>query len=136
MNLKYTPALTEESIIKDIIQKLSLNHINSNQVRCVFSEKSTSKRIIARLHPTQKIISFAFGTKPLYIIELISENFKKLNEKDKIKTLIHELMHIPETFSGAPRHHKGLGKRGFNGRMGKTLNCKTIDAYYNQYINT
>ncbi|MEM4261913.1 MAG: putative metallopeptidase, partial [Candidatus Diapherotrites archaeon] len=43
--------------------------------------------------------------KSFYVIELISENFDKQSENEKIETIVHELMHIPKTFGGGFRHH-------------------------------
>ena len=37
----------------------------------------------------------------------ISERFDKLTQEDKERTLIHELMHIPQGFKGGFRPHKG-----------------------------
>lgn len=135
MNLKYSHDLENENKIKDIVEKLGLNYINSDFIKCVSSKKSSSKRIIARLHPSLKICSFAFNLNPMYIIELVSENFNKLNEEDKIKVFIHELLHIPKTFSGAARNHEQLDKKLSNGKMSKYLNseCKTINYLYNEY---
>ena len=51
-------------------------------------------------------MQIAFKEKPAYEIELISEKFDRLKEEEKIKTIIHELMHIPHSFSGGFRVHK------------------------------
>jgi predicted metallopeptidase len=136
LNLKYVPDYENESIIKDMIVKLGLDYINPEQIKCVLSYKSSSKRVIARLHPSLRVFAYAFDSKPLYIIELVSEKFNKLGEKDKLKVLIHELMHIPKTFSGAARDHSKIGNISDSGKMSKYLNsgCKTIEALLKQYM--
>ncbi|PIU63660.1 metallopeptidase [archaeon CG_4_10_14_0_2_um_filter_Archaea_38_6] len=125
MKLNFERAFAEELVIKDIISKLGWGYINSEQVRCVFSKKSQSRRVIARIWSTPRIFSFAYGTKPLYAIELLKNRYEKLDERDKIKVLIHELLHIPKTFSGALKPHF---------EMQKTLNCGTVENYYKDYM--
>ena len=50
-------------------------------------------------------MQIAVGVDAVYALEFLSERFDKLNEKDQIKTIIHELMHIPKTFGGGFRQH-------------------------------
>jgi predicted metallopeptidase len=52
-----------------------------------------------------KVIQIGMNHKPAYVIELISEKFDKQSEEEKVKTLIHELMHIPHSFNGGFRQH-------------------------------
>ena len=41
-----------------------------------------------------------------YVIELMSEKFDSQSHEDQVKTIIHELLHIPHNFGGGFRHHK------------------------------
>ena len=67
---------------------------------------SKSRRTLARIHGLSKIMQKAMKIKAVYAIELISENFEKLDRDEKVKTIIHELMHIPKCFGGGFRNHK------------------------------
>ena len=54
------------------------------------------------------------GVKPHYGLEFISERFDKLNEEEKTKVIIHELMHIPKTFGGGFKHHDWVTDKNVN----------------------
>ena len=47
----------------------------------------------------------AIGVRAYYAIEFLVEQFDKLNKEDQVKTIVHELMHIPQSFGGGFRHH-------------------------------
>ena len=65
------------------------------------------------------------GLEPHYIIEVNAKRFDKLNEREKIKTLIHELLHIPKTFSGALLSHRGKGRRINDAEVEKIIKSLT-----------
>jgi predicted metallopeptidase len=104
MEFKKAPELTK--IVKDLIKRLPLPHIKKSQIYCVRSIGSKA-RAHARIWGLSRIFNFAAGYKTVYIIEVISQHFDKLSKEEKIKTLIHELLHIPKTFSGALLAHRG-----------------------------
>jgi predicted metallopeptidase len=125
MNLKFKRAYEEEALVKDIVEKFNWNYLNTEQIRCVFSKNSSARRVLGRIWSTPRIFSEVFETKPLYVIELLENRYTRLSERDKIKVLIHELLHIPKTFSGALSPHT---------KMAKTLNCTTVDSLFNEYM--
>ena len=93
--MKYEADYEITNITKDIITKLNLNHIKKDNIFCVRSHGSKSRRTVARIHGLSRIMQKVMNIKAVYVIEIISENFDNLCHEDKIKTLIHELC-LPE----------------------------------------
>ncbi|HDD72742.1 MAG TPA: metallopeptidase [Candidatus Aenigmarchaeota archaeon] len=115
----YAPDIDKR--IRDIIRKLGMKHINPARVISIRSKGSKSRYVLARCHSLSRIFQKTLGEKPYYIIEVISENFDRLPEEEKTKTLIHELLHIPKSFAGGFRHHR------------PHVNRKTVEEAYRKY---
>ncbi|MCR4285240.1 MAG: putative metallopeptidase [archaeon] len=106
MGIKYTHAPELGEVAKGIVELLGWNHILLEHVSFLRSFGSSSRGTIARCHSLGKAMQMGMGRKKgFYLIEVISERFDKLSEREKIETLIHELMHIPKTFGGGFVHH-------------------------------
>lgn len=103
--IKYKNAIDIQSMIAELSKKLDMDHIDTSKVICIRSVGSKSRGTIARCHALPRVMKFALGTDTHYVIEVISENFDSLDEEEKIKTLIHELLHIPKSFGGGFRYH-------------------------------
>lgn len=110
--------------VKKIVQRLHFPHIKYKQIICFRSYGSTS-RAQARIWSLPRIWQKALQVEPHYCIEVISEKFDKLSSRDQTKTLIHELLHIPKTFSGALLPHRGRG--------GRAINAKTVNYLYRKF---
>ena len=121
-SIKYYKAPDIEGEILSIVNHIGLEHVDISRVVCVRSFGSKSRNTIARCHSVSRIIQESLGLKSHYIIEIISEVFDKLSEEEKIKTLIHELLHIPKSFGGGFRHHD-------------FVNRKTVDGIYKKYLS-
>ncbi|MGB9960314.1 MAG: putative metallopeptidase [Candidatus Bathyarchaeales archaeon] len=111
MPIKYFEALDVKKRVNEILASLDFFHIVPQFVFCVRSKGSKSIRTIARIHGLSRIWQETLNLPPAYIIEVISERYDKLPEEEKEKTLIHELLHIPQGFSGGFRPHKGYVSR-------------------------
>ena len=95
-----------KTIINSLVLQLDFKHIKSANVHCIRSFDAKT-RAIARIWGMSRLFKEVAGLEPHYIIEVNAKRFDKLNLRDQTKTLIHELMHIPKTFSGALLSHRG-----------------------------
>lgn len=104
--MRYQLAPEIKKQIEILVKKLKFDHIKTKNIHCIISFDAKT-RAIARIWGMSRLFKEVAGIEPHYIIEINNKLFNKLNEREKIKTLIHELMHIPKTFSGALLAHKG-----------------------------
>lgn len=105
--------------VRHIVSSLNLHH-DLSRVACVRSTGSTSRRTLARCHALSRIMQKALGVKAHYVIEVISENFDRLSDEEKTKTIMHELLHIPKSMGGGFRYHDYVCSRN-------------VDELYKQY---
>lgn len=104
--MKYVLAPDIREKITILVEQLHFDHVKVNNVHCIRSLDAKT-RAIARIWGMSRLFKEVAGIEPHYIIEVNTKRFDKLPEREKIKTLIHELMHIPKTFSGALLPHRG-----------------------------
>lgn len=104
--MRYERAPEIKKTIVTLVSELGFTHIDVKRIHCIRSFDAKT-RAYARIWGMSKLFFEVAGIQPNYIIEVVSKRFDKLPEREKIKTLIHELMHIPKTFSGALLSHRG-----------------------------
>ena len=104
-------------------------HVKLDSVVCLRSFGSRSRGTIARCHALGKAMQLALGRKGFYVIEIISERFEKLSADEKIKTLIHELMHIPKSFGGGFKHHNVVCEKNVENMYERYVNLKNGKDY-------
>ena len=109
--MRYSPAPDIEEIALDIINKAGMDWIDTSRLGFVRSFGSRSGKILARCHSIGKMWEKALDIPVSYAIEVVSENFDSLPGDEKVKTIIHELLHIPKSFGGGFRHHNFVNKR-------------------------
>lgn len=124
MELKVAPDV--QKLMRQVISHLPLTYINSEQVICMRSFNAKS-RARARIWNFPKIWQMALKTKPYYVIEVLSHHFDHLSIDNKVRIIIHELMHIPKNFSGALVPHRGIHK---------LINHGTVEQLFKMYKNS
>jgi predicted metallopeptidase len=118
--MKYEEAPDLQQTAEEI-SRLLFPHVIMERVKCYRSYGSSTKRTIARCHALGKLMQKAIVVEAYYALEFLSSRFDKMSKEDQIKTIIHELMHIPQTFGGGFRHHDFVCE-------------KNVNIYYKTYI--
>ena len=126
MKIRYELALDIQEKVNEIAALL-FPHIKLDSVVCLRSYGSSSRGTVARCHALGKAMQLALGRKGFYVIEVISKRFDRLSEIDKIKTLIHELMHIPKSFGGGFIHHDQVCEENVDVEFQRYINMKSLD---------
>ena len=85
-----------------------------------FRSYNSSSNAIARIWGLNKVWQMALESEPKYVIEVISERFDDLTERQKDEVILHELAHIPRNFSGALMAHSH-GKGAFHDKLDKFM---------------
>ncbi len=114
MGIKYEEARDIEEEARKIIAKLGWNHVKQDSVAFLRSQGSSSRRTIARCHALSVPLQLGLGRKAFYTIEVLGERFDKLSEDERVRVIIHELMHIPKAFGGGFIHHDKVCERNIN----------------------
>ncbi|MFH1285004.1 MAG: putative metallopeptidase [Candidatus Micrarchaeota archaeon] len=109
--------------VESILEALNLEYVNQFRIICMRSKGCTA-RAYARIWNLPDIWQKALDVRAYYIIEVLSQHYDKLSEEEKEKVIIHELLHIPKTFSGALVPHLCFGKR---------INERRVEELYRKY---
>ncbi len=119
-----------ERAVKLIVKELGLTHIDLDSIRVVRSDSKS--RAYARIWGVCKVLQAGLGIGPTYVIELIERNFSHLSCRERVETIIHELTHIPRTFSGAVRPHNTYFRRDL--KMYNATLKKKLSVLFNERI--
>lgn len=98
--------------VNTLIDRLDYKHLLKDSIYC-FRSYGSKSRAIARIWALPRIWQQALKVPPAYCLEIISERFDRLSQDNKQRTLIHELLHIPQNFSGTLLAHRHLKGRKF-----------------------
>jgi len=126
MNFQKAPDI--QAKLNWLLEHLDMPHVDGGRIIAYRSTKS-SARAYARIWSLPRIWQDALEIKAHYVIEVLSEKFDSLNEERQLKVLIHELMHIPKSFSGALVPHKGAHGRHH-------IHHKKVDQHYKEFIKS
>jgi predicted metallopeptidase len=111
--------------VDSLAHALDLSWLQLENIYCVRSTTSKA-RAYARIWGLNKVWQMTLQKPPSYVIEVLSQHYDTLSEKERHKVLLHEITHIPKNFSGSlmPHIHK-KGARNFHDK---------VDQLFAQYL--
>jgi predicted metallopeptidase len=121
---EYSPSL--QALTEDVAKRLFPNIVTS-RIKCYRSYDVSVEGVIARCHGLGKLMQAAMDVKGFYALEFIGEKFNDLSTEEKVKVVIHELMHIPEHFGGEFRHHDVVTDENVELAYKDYLDCRKND---------
>jgi len=130
MKIENAPDVKEK--IVRIVGVLGLDYIDCERIIC-FRSRGSKSDALARIWSLPKIWQKALKVKPHYIVEVLAEKYDGLSEDEKEKTIIHELLHIPKSFSGAVVSHNAVHFDGKGGHIRKRINSRTVEKIFKIY---
>lgn len=122
MRVEHAPDVQEK--LEDILAHSDFGHVNGFRIIAMRSSESKANAY-ARIWNLPKIWQKALGVQAYYVIEVLSQHYDCLGDVDKEKVLIHELMHVPKTFSGALVPHTCFGKK---------IDARAVNKLHENYL--
>lgn len=114
--VKWDKAPDIDQIINRLVDRVGIDWVDTDRVVCFRSHNSTA-RAYARIWGMPRILQLAADIKPIYALEILSEKFDHLPLNKKEEILLHELAHIPRTFSGSLVPHTRKRKGSFHDKL-------------------
>ncbi|MEM5814454.1 MAG: putative metallopeptidase [Candidatus Aenigmatarchaeota archaeon] len=130
--MKFDEAPDVKERIRRVAEGTGMDHVDCERLVC-FRSRGSKSNAIARIWSLPKIWQKALNVRPHYVIEVVSERYDKLGDDEKDKTMIHELLHIPKSFSGAVVSHKTSQFDGKGGHVKRTINSRTVEKIFGFY---
>ena len=114
--IEWEKAFDIKKRVRHLISELDIDWLTASGIYC-FRSTNAKTRAYARIWGLGRIWQQALDLKPAYIIEVISEKFDRLPERQQDEVLLHEITHIPRNFSGSLVPHIRRGKRRFEDKV-------------------
>ncbi|MDR5682513.1 MAG: putative metallopeptidase [Armatimonadota bacterium] len=122
--MTWLPAPDLQARLRRIATALEFVHVDPGRVHCVRVYGSRANAW-ARIWGLPPIFQHALGLPAVYVIEFLQPAFDRLPPGQQDRVIIHELLHIPTTFSGGIRPERSLSLR---------IDRRTVERYYRRYL--
>lgn len=122
--MQWRPARDISSRLRRILRALDLAYIDASRIHCLRVWGSRANAL-ARIWGLPPIFQDALRLRAHYVIEFMVPTFDHLPREEQDRVIIHELLHIPRSFSGGIRPERSPSL---------SINTRTVERFYRQYL--
>ncbi len=121
--MRWEPAPDLQARMRRIVRALEFGHVDPARVYClrVYGARANAWARIWGLPP---VFQRALDLPASYVVEFLCPGFDSLPADEQDRVIIHELLHIPTTFSGGVRPERSRTLR---------IDRRTVERYYRRY---
>lgn len=117
-----------DKIVEELVRRINIDWVDIDRV-VSFRSLNSQAHAYARIWGMPRILQMAANSGPYYALEILSEKFDHLPLKKKEEILLHELAHIPRTFSGSLLPHTRRRKGSFHDKLKGFLRVNRSAAF-------
>jgi predicted metallopeptidase len=108
----------------EMVQVLGFGHVRPDRIVCVRAYGARANAW-ARIWGLPPIFQQALGLAPAYVVEFLAPAFDRLPPDQQDRVILHELLHIPRTFSGGVRPERSRSL---------VIDRRTVERYYRRFL--
>ncbi len=121
--MRWEPAPDLHARLERMVRVLDFGHVDVGRVHCLRLYGARANAW-ARIWGLPLVFQHALKIPAAYVIEFLCPAFDRLPRDQQDRVIIHELLHIPTTFSGGVRPERSRSLR---------IDRRTVERYYRRY---
>lgn len=125
--MKYEYSESLQVLAEDVSRRL-FPHIETSRIKCFRSYGSSAGGVVARCHALGKLMQQAMDCDAFYALEFLGEKFNKMSTGEKVKIVIHQLMHVPKSVGRDFNRHDVVTDENVERAYGDYLKCRKSDS--------
>lgn len=125
--MKYEYSESLQVLAEDVSRRL-FPHIKTSRIKCFRSYESSVKGIVGRCHALSGFMQKAMDCDAFYALEFFAEKFNEMSTEEKVKIVIHQLMHVPKSAGRDFNRHDIVTDENVKRAYGDYLKCRKEDS--------
>lgn len=129
--MKYEYSESLQVLAEDVSRRL-FPHIETSRIKC-FRSYGDSSNLIARCYALGELMQKAMDCKSFYVLEFLGDKFNEMSTEEKVKVVIHQLLHVPKSPGKEFNRHDIVTDENVEKAYEDYLKCRKEDKKIDWY---